>query len=170
MAPVPRRGDLQIGEDVDFLRRAWRVQRVGWALLVLILLAALLGLTGTGPLSQATAGSEGGPVRVEYERFVRANAVTDLRVRLGPGVPREGRARLWFDRQYLHKVEVTGVVPEPESVEVSPDRVTYVFLAAEGGGPVELAFDLKPMRFGSWSGRMGAGDAEPVHLRHFVYP
>jgi hypothetical protein len=140
MAPVPRRGDLQIGEDVDFLRRAWRVQRVGWALLVLILLAALLGLTGTGPLSQATAGSEGGPVRV------------------------------WFDRQYLHKVEVTGVVPEPESVEVSPDRVTYVFLAAEGGGPVELAFDLKPMRFGSWSGRMGAGDAEPVHLRHFVYP
>jgi hypothetical protein len=170
MAPVPRRGDLQIGEDVEFLHRAWRVQRVGWAVLVLILLAALLGLTGTGPLSRATAGSEGGPVRVAYERFVRANAVTDLRVRLGPGVAREGRARLWFDRQYLDKVEVTGVVPEPESVEVSPDRVTYVFLAGEGGGPVELALDLTPMRFGSWSGRMGAGDAEPVRLRHFVYP
>jgi hypothetical protein len=170
MAPVPFRGDLQVGEDVDFLRRAWRVQRVGWAVLVVVLLAALLGLTGTGPLSQAAAGAEGGPLRAEYERFVRANSVTDLRVHLGPGVPREGRARLWFDRQYLHKVEVTGVVPDPESVEVGSDRVTYVFLAAEAGGPVEVAFDLKPMRFGSWRGRIGAGDAEPVPLRHFVYP
>jgi hypothetical protein len=46
MHPVENRAargtsrEIEIDEDLDFQRRYWRVQRVGWALLALFLVAA----------------------------------------------------------------------------------------------------------------------------------
>ncbi len=48
MEQIPRVGDLDIEQDLDFERRQWHVQRVGWVVFLLILLAAFVGLLGTG--------------------------------------------------------------------------------------------------------------------------
>jgi hypothetical protein len=171
MARTPRVGDLQIGQDLDFERRGWVVQRIGWGILALVLLATLLGLTGNGPFSQASAGSPESPLRVEYERFVREDAPAELRVFLGRGAVREGRVAVWIDREYLGRAEVRDVVPEPESVEVRPDRLTFVFRApVTGDAPLEARFDLEPRRFGRWTGRVGLPDGEPLRISQFVYP
>ena len=71
----------------------WALQRIGWAVMALVVLVGLVGLFGTGPLSRATAGEEEAPLFVEeYERFARFMLPTTLRVRLDP--MGQGEARL----------------------------------------------------------------------------
>jgi hypothetical protein len=48
-AEVQRHGDLEIQEDLPFQRREWLVERVAWGVMALLIVAALLGLFGTGP-------------------------------------------------------------------------------------------------------------------------
>ena len=67
---VGRVDGLQLEEDASFRRRAWAVQRAGWALMALLLLGAILGLLGSGPLSTATADVPG-LMRIEYQRFAQ---------------------------------------------------------------------------------------------------
>ena len=69
MSEHHRVGDLEISQDLTFQRRSWIVQRVGWVMLALLILAALGGLFGPGPLSRARAGPHDGPLWVEYQRF-----------------------------------------------------------------------------------------------------
>src|SRR4051794_40698086 len=106
MSPVPRVRDLEIEQDLAYQRREWAFERVGWLLLGLLLLAALVGLLGRGPLSNTTAGDPGGPLRVEYQRFLRHRSTSTLRVHLGPNAARGNEAHLWLDREYLEGMEV----------------------------------------------------------------
>ena len=64
-------GDLEIEQDLGFEERAWRVQRVSWFIMFLVIALALIGLFGTGPLSSARTGSSGDEFSANYERFAR---------------------------------------------------------------------------------------------------
>ena len=55
MTDLVRVGDLQIHQDLCQERREWKIQRVGWLLMALMLVAALAGLLGPGPLSSTIA-------------------------------------------------------------------------------------------------------------------
>jgi len=47
---------------MEFQRRSWIVQRIGWAIFALVILLAALGLFGDGVLSDAQAGQKEGAV------------------------------------------------------------------------------------------------------------
>jgi hypothetical protein len=174
--PGPRTGGgLEIDEDLPFQRREWVAERVGWAAMALLVLAALLGLFGTGPLASATAGNPAGPLWIEYERFNRLLAPATLRVHLGAGAARGGEARVWLDRRYLESVQLQRVTPQPDGVEAAPDRMVFVFRMAEPDQPTTITFSFKPERFGSLPGRAGLAGAgappdRPLRFRQFVYP
>src|SRR4051794_16621884 len=120
MPEVRRVGDLEIGQDMEFESRMQRVEKVGWAVMGLIVLAALLGLFGQGVFSGASAGPEGGPLRVEYDRCLRYQSDQQVRVRLGPGAGSNGKARVWVSASYLEAFQVQRIDPPPEGVELGP--------------------------------------------------
>lgn len=126
-----RAGDLEISQDLEHEKKAWRVQRIGWVVLGLVWLAGLAGLFGSGPLSGATA--TGPDLRLEYERFVRYTAPQELTLHLGPGATARPKVRLWVDSKYLESQQIESVVPEPESVEAGPDRMVFVFFHGTAG-------------------------------------
>ncbi len=170
MTKGQRVGDLEVAQDLTFQRRSWTVQRIGWVAMALVLLAALAGLTGSGPLSQATAGAAGDPLRVAYPRFARHRAPTTLEVHLAPGAGQGGTVRVWVNAAYLRGATVEAVYPEPERVEAGPGRVTYVFALEQPGQPTTIAFQL--LHDAKWRQRVavGLGDREPVRFRQFIYP
>ncbi|HEU4345558.1 MAG TPA: hypothetical protein VFU31_28750, partial [Candidatus Binatia bacterium] len=47
---------LEIEEDLRFQERAWVVQRVGWGVMLLVIVATAAGMFGEGALSSATVG------------------------------------------------------------------------------------------------------------------
>ncbi len=167
---VRRVGDLEISQDLQMQRRIWMLQRVGWGAIALVLLAMLLGLTGRGPLSSATAGQPGAALQVEYERFARFSAPAPLKIRLGPGVARDGKARIWFSHDYIESITIEQISPEPSSMKVLPDRHLYEFELPNPQGEATIMLHTKPQKIGSLTGKIGIMDGPVLSFQHIVYP
>jgi hypothetical protein len=153
--------------------RPWelRAQRIGWGAFALLVLAALVGLLGHGPLSHVVVQDPASPLRVEYNRFERYQGPTDLRLRLGPGAAREGGLRIWISRAFLDAIELEQVVPQPRAVELGADRQTYVFDAPGLSGEASVVFHHKPdVKFSRVTAQVGLDGAAGVTFWQFVYP
>ena len=170
MSGVTRVGDLEIGEDVPFMEREWRLERIGWTVFALFLLAALLGLLGPGPLSGRESSDSGGSLAIRYERFGHYQAPFDLRVEIGAEGTRAETLRLWLDQRYLAGVEIERVTPQPDSVRPASDRHVFEFEVFERGRPVTITFHLQAQRSGSLDGRAGLVDGPEVAFTQFFYP
>lgn len=157
---------LELEDDARFHRRMWRVQRMGWFLMQLVVLAGLAGMLGSGPLSRAVAEHPGG-LRIEHMRFVRAEAPQTMRVHLPPSAtPTEGY-RIGLSREFVNRVQIEGVVPQPVVMESFPDRIVYVFV---GGAVPVVTFHFTPRTMGVVRAEVGAPGTGPLTFWLLVYP
>lgn len=170
MPGVQRVGDLEIDQDLDYQRPAWVWQRIGWGLIALSLLAALLGFFGTGPLSKATVRDEAGGLQMEHDHLVRYQSPTRLRVLLSAGAASQSKVRVWLSHRYIKNVQIPHITPEPESVEIGPDRLIYTFSARPADTPMTITFGVEPEKIGALSGNMGVEGGSSVAFSQFVYP
>jgi hypothetical protein len=161
---------LEIDQDLDFQRKEWRVERIAWAALTIIVLLALLGLFGTGPLSSATASSDDDGLVLDYERFVRHDGEASLDIQVSPDQVSEGEIELWISTAYLDKVRIESISPQPDEVRGEGDRQVYVFLAEAPNAPVSITFNLSPDRMGRYSGEMGIVDGPAISFTQLSYP
>lgn len=169
MATQQQVGSLQVDQDLTYQERTWTVERIGWAIMLLLVLAGASGLFGGGPLSQATAGEQGGALWVEYPRFARLKAPTELRLHVGSESVAGDTARVWLDQRYLDSARVEQVSPEPDQVVVGADRLEYVFAAASEQ-PATLTFFLEPEHVGRHAGRIGIVDGPTVEFSQIIWP
>lgn len=169
MPDLPRVGDLDIDQDLRFQRREWRFERAAWAAMFLLVVAALLGLLGAGPLSDRTVSSDDGRLAVEHERFLNLHTDTTLTVRVAGDLTSDGTFRLAVDNDYLAGVEVTGITPEPERQEAADDRTAFVFRVADPGRPARVTIRLQPIRPGSARAEVAVGGSAAT-FPQTVYP
>ena len=172
VSDIQRVGDLEIDQSLEFQYREWKVERVGWILMALVISGALLGFFGgAGPFS--TGSVEGGgatPFRLEYYRFGRFKSQSTLRVQVAPGVTRADTVAFWISQSFLRGVTIDQVTPAPKSVEVGPERMTYIFSAVDSSEPVEIVIRFTLEEIGTQSGRLGLVTGPPVEFHQFVYP
>jgi hypothetical protein len=152
-------------EHLQFQRREWLVQRLGWALIAGLLILALAGLFGDGPLSHARAANkESGSV--EYERYVRSGSRTTLvltpAAALAPGVSIEITA------DYLRKFRVEHVTPEPSAVRMHGERFVYEFAAS--APDAAIVFNLQPEGLGRHTAEVAINGGAPLTIRQYTYP
>ncbi len=167
---IRRVGDLEISQDVEMQHRIWKMQRIGWGVMALVVLCIMLGLTGRGPLSHTTAGASGAPLRLEYERFGRLESPMELKVHLGPGVARDGKARIWFRREYFEALATEQILPEPEKMEVYSDRHVLEFDLPQPQREATVVLKVRPQKIGSMAGRVGVENGQSLSFKHFIYP
>ncbi|HEU4371666.1 MAG TPA: hypothetical protein VFV05_25880 [Methylomirabilota bacterium] len=162
---------LEIDEDPVFERRSQRAERIGTWLMVAFLVAATLGLLGSGPLSDATVQTEG--LAVAFQRLSRYQSSEALTFRLDATATRAPEVRVWVDREYLEGARIEAVLPAPVRVEGAADRVIFVFAVAEPGRPLAVTLNLQPERLGAVRGRAGLEEpatAAALEFRQFVFP
>ena len=149
MTKKPR--TLEIDEDISFQKKEWFFQRIGMALLWLFVVAALLGFTGMGgPLSRGEAGEPGGPVHVEYERFVRRGGLSTLKLHLRSA---PGDLRFWVSTPYFEHVRIDSIAPTSELVSVETDR--HVYLIRSGSPSVTVTLEVEHEAFGTLDAEVG---------------
>ena len=170
MARTKKVGDLQINDDMEFQRRSWIVQRVGWLVFALVILLAALGLFGDGLLSNAQAGQKEGELWLEYQRFERFQHEFRIKVYANENTAANGEIMIQLDRHYLENVEVISVAPAPDSEIKDTDWITYVFKTNGGGSPFTAYFYVAPQKAGPLSGTFRLQNGDPVGFSQFIYP
>ena len=169
--PEPERvGDIEVSQDIEHQRLEWKIERVCWVVMALVVFAALAGLLGHGPLSRAEAGERGSALRAEYHRFERYQGPTAIRLHLGPGLGGGGQVRLWVARSFVENIELHHIDPEPLVVEAAGDRFVYVFRVTEAGRPTSVTYHYEPNRYGRMPVSLGIEGGPELAFRQFIYP
>jgi hypothetical protein len=161
---------LDLDQDLSFQRRSWTLQRLGWSAMGLTVLAALLGLFGTGPLSSATVSSQDGTLILQFDRFWRIASAMRLQLSVAPDAGSAHEARVGLSQTYLDRVRVQDVAPPPRRVEVAPEYIIYVFSLAAMQQPIRITFTVEPQHPGRLSGRFWVHNHISLHFAQFIYP
>lgn len=161
---------LQVDEDMRFQSRFWSAQRVGWILMALVTIAALLGLFSVGPLSSTTVRDPQGLVSIEHERVQRLKAPDDFRVSLakppGPG----DTASLRVSRSLIDALAIENIQPEPEQTAVAADALVFTFRMETPDRPGPVSLSIKPQKLGTVRGEIGLAGQDPARVTLFVLP
>ncbi|MBK4997861.1 hypothetical protein IAE37_000137 [Pseudomonas sp. S31] len=156
-----------VEEDMPMQRRVWRFERIGWYVLLLIVLLALAGAFGNGPLSEATAVSADGRLRVDYPRLSRAGTTESLRITVHgtPGEP----LQLLLGGSLLREASIETLQPEPQA-SLSHGKSLLLELGTSGDGIATLYLTLRSEHVGSLEGVARIGPSSAVRFTIFLYP
>lgn len=163
-------GDLEIDQNLKIQHWSWRYERLGWAVIALILILAMLGLFSTGPLSVATAGSLDDGLDVGYQRFLRNNGEASLEIQVAPDQIRNGEITIWINAAYLEKTSQMVIEPEPESIRLDGDRQIFTFPAVSTSEPVRIGISYEPEVIGRIPVEIGSVDGPSVAFTQYCYP
>jgi hypothetical protein len=153
--------------DVSHERAVWKIEHWGWAMFALILLSALAGVFGDGPVARAKARNAA--IGVEYDRLVRYQAPSTLKVRLA----RSGNSSmpaLSVSQSFIERVEVQHITPEPERVKGAHNSLIYIFDVAQTNEEITVTIGYKPRAYGKTAVRLGRLDGPQLQFTQFFYP
>lgn len=159
-----------IDEDLQFQRKQWRAERIGWAVMTLLIVAALAGaFGGGGPLSSATSATPDGRVRVKHERFARV--LNPMSVEISVAQPAGARPlQIRISESYIGAMSVRSITPEPNSTALTDQMVVLVFDRSSAAGDVKVRLDLEPQTIGSVEGSVVVDGGAPLRFSHFIFP
>lgn len=170
MCIVTRVGDLEIDQDLAYQERDWKAERVGWVVLLAVVLVAALGLFGHGPVSWTSRSSDDGSLEVSFERFGRRGGTQELVVRADASSAAGGVWQLEISTDYIHGVTVDTLSPEPDSVESAPGSVRYTFVQADPRAPLEAVFSMTPDALWGHDGEISLVGGGTVRVSNFFFP
>jgi hypothetical protein len=169
MSEVPSPRSLDVEEDMAFQRRNWRVERIGWAGMTLVLVAAALGLFAEGPLSWTTARDAAGAFVVEYARIHRQTAPTTMKMRVAAQEVRADGVTIEVDEAFADAFRITEIQPQPVQSTTTADGMRFRFEAVPNA-PATIYFHLSPEKVGFVRPGLGLAGRDRITLPTFTYP
>jgi hypothetical protein len=136
---------LAIEQSLAFERREWRLARIAYVVLLVVMLGVGVGAFGRGPVSHARAGTPDSALWIDYERIVRFSDRPQFVVHAWPEP--DGTVRVRLDRSLVDAFAVVDVQPGPRAAGTRAEGVEYEF-AAQPGAPARIRFVLEAI--GRW--------------------
>jgi hypothetical protein len=158
---------VQVPEDLDFQRKGWKIQRIGWVCMALLILAGGLGAAGQGPLAKRAVATSDGGLTVRYERFIRLEAPSTLELRIAPGVEEPA---LWVSAGYLERIRIRSITPAPREERLGADRHVFLFAGTAPAAGGAISVQIEPHSVGSLVGEAGIVGGQSVGFRQLVLP
>lgn len=161
---------LEIDEHVFFQKFEWAFERLGWLFMLGILVAAgHYGVFGRHHKSERIAGEQNGPIWVEYDRRPRLETRTALKIVAKPG--RFGKkVRVAINDDYLDRVMIEQIIPEPESVQSRSRRTVFTFAGEDDSDTVVVRIHLQPEKPGRATANITLGDDQSLSFEQLVIP
>ncbi len=160
MKPEKIKNEIGIPESIDTHVLGWKIQRIGWLIFTLLLVAAGMGLFGNGPVSYRTEIIQNDTLR--YQKFIRYQTEANLSF----VVNSEQTNRLKLQLSYLKNFDLQQISPEPKSTKISGGFVVYDF---DISGPAQIDFVLTPNTYGNVGGSAQV-ENKSFLISQFIYP
>lgn len=160
--------DLDILEDVPHQQLEWKLEWAGWLLMTVLVFGNLLGFFGHGIFNDAHVGDPGAALQVDYQKRERYKAVSFITLHIDPALAGTS-PRVTIGDDFISKVRITEIVPEPESVEVGAGHQVYQF-SLLAGEPVDVRIFFEPFDAGTSLTRIGLEDTLQYEFRQFFFP
>jgi len=152
--------DLQIAEEVSHTQRSWKLQKVAWVILFILVAITCTGLFGDGALSFNAIYKQG--VSIQYDRFFRYQAEKSIRI----SSAKTDIAKVAIAQSLTNYFKVTQVVPEPSRSYIEDNKRVYEFEASKNK---IVLFYLTPMEPGNVEGDVVVNGVV-FRLKHLIYP
>lgn len=161
---MKRHGDLDIDHNPKHSETQWKVQHIGWILMMLVLLMGLLGLLGPGPLSHRTWESESLVVR--YDHFLHVDTPTTLEAKMQQDAD---SPTLLLDQSYLQDFKIEDIHPAPNQVSIQEGKYHVTFHRLTRGAVIQM--HVIPQHFGAIQGTLQLeGQSDTIPIKHWIYP
>jgi hypothetical protein len=127
--------------------RAFRI--AGFALLVLVILAAALGLLGPRT-EDTTVRAAGYTLTVEYTQFTRAGQPAPLNLRIASSTTLPQVVQVRLCDELFDDLDFQNWYPNPSAESGGPQSILYEFDAPPAGDTLEVSLDARsaPGQFG----------------------
>lgn len=152
---------LGLHENMVWTERSWKIQRLGWGLLVTYILMAALGVFGTGMASKKNIESDG--YSVKYERFGRFEMPLEFRIQ-APAV--NGRVVVTVPQEFTGHYGIESITPEPETQSFRGGQIVLEFSA---DSPSLVVIQVEAEKPGLHSTTLSVNDKK-FTISQFIYP
>lgn len=160
--------DLDLLEDVPHQELEWKLEWAGWALMGVLFIGNLLGFFGRGLFNDARLGEPGAALQVDYQKRERYKAVSFFDLHIDADVAGTS-PRVTLGSDFLNKVRITEISPEPVAVHAGAGRQIYQF-SALAGEPVDVRIFYEPFEAGFSTTRVGLEGSVEYEFRQFFFP
>jgi hypothetical protein len=152
------------------LRTEYRVERVAWIGMGLVLVAAVLGGLGPGLLGQRRLVTPDGSLSVEYSAMERCARRSRLVIRVSPDVSSTRPVQLALSRPLVDRTELSQVTPPPDRIQTRPGNVVLIYdpAALSAGGPI--IYRCEHEHYGPITFDVGLIEGQSVRIQQFVWP
>jgi hypothetical protein len=162
--------ELLDAEHLAENRREYWIERGAWAGMILILLAAVLGGLGPGPLSQREARTADGTLSVKYAAMERYQSPSQLHIRWIGERPPTDRVEIALSRPLADRTELKHLTPPPARVETREDAVVLVYDAAAVADGRPIVYRYQHEHFGSLAFDVSLVGGRGLRVAQFVWP
>jgi hypothetical protein len=135
---------LDLGADDEWEARWARLQRIAWIIMGFVLLLAIAGVFGRGPVDHATVADNGNQFRVDYAPVLLFRTPAVLTLHLSPALAGSDHlVHVQASKALLAPLQIQRVDPQPAQWGVGPSGPEMAFRVslATGDGAVELEID-----------------------------
>lgn len=153
---------VPVEENMALQIRIWRMERLGWYGLLLLVALALAGLFSKGPLSHVQVGGAQDALQVEYQRFARNGAHSPLKVSL------QSVSQLHIGGELLEGFSIESIQPVP--ARSASDGAGGLILDFTDDAPrIVVSLRLTADGVGAYRSTLEAA-GQRVELSQFIYP
>ncbi|WP_027613501.1 hypothetical protein [Pseudomonas sp. URIL14HWK12:I6] len=165
--PELRSRSYPIREDMAYQLKVWRFERVGWYVLVLVVVLALVGLFSRGLISSREVRSDVGKIRVEYEMFHRNGSTNSMKVSVN-ATP-DTAVELELAGQLLEGFSIETLQPEPLRSRSSSQGIR-LWLQTDLDGQAKLYITLRGDGLGFYRSQIFSPGTNGIKLVQFIFP
>jgi hypothetical protein len=151
-----------IQEDFKYQQGEWKIKRVFWVLMGIFLILGILGAFGDSGSLLSTKEEKLSTGTIIYDKFLRVDKSFETKV-VVQDISNE--CSIAFNKDYIHKIQITQVIPEPINVVATKDQLIYYFKSNIGG---TITFFNDPSKMGSQKLEMVI-NGEKAHLSQYIY-
>lgn len=165
---VSKVDQIAVGEDLDFQRKWWLLEKIVWPILLLLVLCDVLGVFGRGWLSKARQSTPDNALALEYERMERASTPSIMTFHFGPEAIHNGHIVLYVSDSIVKPLGAQRISPQPVVSTIGDNGITYTFAASVTPASVQIA--LEPSFPGLHKFRVQVQGSAPIDGTVFVWP